>query len=217
MAVETRLGRIRGYDPTAEQAFTRREPGQNPIGLELNRLAALRGLPTTETRSPYRLPPDQEKALDDALAQWADDEQARRDTETQREMATGRRGDLAQNLPNEAYMLDMQHQGAFGMDPMDEYQARTAQGDYFNEAYDRMSPSEQDRFTRLDHRVGDLSEQITDYARTHPGFHIDENGISGDDVSPEDQATMDRLMHQRERVINRLGHLQDRAHNRGQQ
>jgi len=67
-----RLGELQDY-PT-ERAFTRRAPGVNPIALELDRLAALRHIPTRTA-----LQPEDERAQDEAYANWADEEAMRRE------------------------------------------------------------------------------------------------------------------------------------------
>ena len=65
------LGRLRGYAPD-QGGFSLRAPGVNPVALELNRLAALKGMPTKNIRSPYAVSPADEAAQDEALGQQAD-------------------------------------------------------------------------------------------------------------------------------------------------
>jgi hypothetical protein len=72
-----RLGDLQDYDP--ERAFTRRAPGVNPIALELDRLAALRHIPTRTA-----LQPEDARAQDEAYQQFADEEAMRREAPVQR-------------------------------------------------------------------------------------------------------------------------------------
>jgi len=211
MDTETRLGRLRGYDPAAEQAFTRRAAGANPIALELDRLATLKGLPA-QTKT------GQGMAAEDAAYSDLADQEVAKNAEIERDY----KGDQAQNLPNEAYMHDMPPPDPNdpNRDHMNDYIDAMNRG-YTADAYSKMDEVERATADRLDQRVDDMSDTIGQFARNHPGTFIldpdDGSIIFTQHPDPAEQAAMDELMRRRNRVIDHLSRLGDRAYTRGGQ
>jgi len=204
----TRLGQLRGYDPHAEQAFTRRAPGVNPIALELQRLAELRGLRrsgTMRATEEYEPPPFTEEEL--AREQMVEEPRNARG-QTQGE-------ERDEDAARQAYHNPV--------DKMMDYLEAGRGGDYYYEARERMSPVEQGRFDRLDQRVEDISNAIGDYIRSHPGaFQYQESEGEGDfsdtpNTTQADRDAMTRFFNRRNRLIDIVGRLQRRAHGRGGQ
>lgn len=188
--METRLGRIRGYDPTAEQAFSRQQPGVNPIALELDRLAQLRGLPRH----------DLEPRNAQGQTQGEERDQLQERDDAFNAAVNGGFEKWLEAPPDDA-------DPKARMTPEERRQ-------YALDAYNNMTPGEQALFDRLDRRQEEQSIAVGNFADTRPGFRTEGDNIFGDDVSPEDEETMNRMMDKRDRTIQRLGRLQDRAHGR---
>jgi len=86
-----------------------------------------------------------------------------------------------------------------------EAQNRVAEYDAWKEIYGRMNPRDQMRERGLQDDYASRQQGMDDYVRDHPGFRVDENGdLYGDDVTPQEQRDMQRLMHERDRAGRRI-------------